>query len=127
MRFGRPFRAVSLCVPLPGPKPWAVLCPPFGRLEQARENVQTPEGCRDCRPGASLWNNVAQLLRTLQNRLAAWLSADPPIRRPADTSPPAVRLFFFFAEEKNGTAQRPSSHMNDSKFYLIKALSSAHK
>src|SRR5438270_11537408 len=42
MRFGRPFRAVSLCVPLPGPKPWAVLCPPFGRLEQARENVQTP-------------------------------------------------------------------------------------
>src|SRR5437868_6508186 len=49
MRFGRPFRAVSLCVPLPGPKPWAVLCPPFGRLEQARENVQTPCAGGDAR------------------------------------------------------------------------------
>src|ERR1700751_1899644 len=41
-RFGRPFRAISLCVALPGLKPWAVLCSPFGRLEHAQENVQTP-------------------------------------------------------------------------------------
>ena len=31
-RFGRPFRAISLCVSFPGLKPWAILCSPFGRL-----------------------------------------------------------------------------------------------
>ena len=42
MPFGRPFRAISLCVSFPGLKPWAVFCSPVGRLELAQENVQTP-------------------------------------------------------------------------------------
>src|SRR5207302_6011610 len=37
MRFGRPFRAISLCVSIPGLKPWAVFYAPFGRLEHTRE------------------------------------------------------------------------------------------
>ena len=41
MRFGRPFRAISLCVSIPGLKPWAVFYAPFGRLEHTREKVQT--------------------------------------------------------------------------------------
>ena len=41
MPFGRPFRAISLCVSFPGLKPWAVFCSPVGRLELAQENVQT--------------------------------------------------------------------------------------
>ena len=40
MPFGRPFRAISLCVSFPGLKPWAVFCSPVGRLELAQENVQ---------------------------------------------------------------------------------------
>jgi hypothetical protein len=32
-RFGRPFRAMSLCVSFPGLKPWAVFFSPFGRFE----------------------------------------------------------------------------------------------
>ena len=51
MPFGRPFRAISLCVSFPGLKPWAVFCSPVGRLELAQENVQTPgpEGPRKLR------------------------------------------------------------------------------
>ena len=51
MPFGRPFRAISLCVSFPGRKPWAVFCSPVGRLELAQENVQTPgpEGPRKLR------------------------------------------------------------------------------
>ena len=53
MPFGRPFRAISLCVSFPGLKPWAVFCSPVGRLEFAQENVRTPgpEGPRQVRPG----------------------------------------------------------------------------
>ena len=47
MPFGRPFRAISLCLSFPGLKPWAVFCSPIGRLELAQENVQTPESRRD--------------------------------------------------------------------------------
>jgi len=35
------FRAISLCVSFPGPKPWAVLCSPFRRLKHAQEHLQT--------------------------------------------------------------------------------------
>ena len=48
MPFGRPFRAISLCVSFPGLKPWAVSVSPVGRLELAQENVQTPEALRAC-------------------------------------------------------------------------------
>jgi hypothetical protein len=41
MRFGRPFRAISLGMSIPGLKPWAVFYAPFGRLEHTREKVQT--------------------------------------------------------------------------------------
>src|SRR5438105_567055 len=68
MRFGRPFRAVSLCVPLPGPKPWAVLCPPFGRLEQARENVQTPYRYRRVRCTENVLKFAHEIQRNGSNR-----------------------------------------------------------
>ena len=53
MPFGRPFRAISLCVSFPGLKPWAVFCSPVGRLELAQENVQTPgpERTKKASPG----------------------------------------------------------------------------
>jgi hypothetical protein len=47
MPFGRPFRAISLCVSFPGLKPWAVFCSPVGRLEYAQKNVQTPAESRE--------------------------------------------------------------------------------
>ena len=54
MPFGRPFRAISLCVSFPGLKPWAVFCSPVGRLELAQENVQLQRhfvpGYDRCRP-----------------------------------------------------------------------------
>ena len=49
MPFGRPFRAISLCVSFPGLKPWAVFCSPVGRLELAQENVQTSGPLRAAR------------------------------------------------------------------------------
>ena len=51
LQFGRPFRAISLCLSFPGMKPWAVFCSPVGRLEFAQENVRTPgpEGPRQVR------------------------------------------------------------------------------
>ena len=54
MPFGRPFRAISLCVSFPGLKPWAVFCSPVGRLELAQENVQTPGGKPRAQPRAEL-------------------------------------------------------------------------
>src|SRR5580700_5088741 len=53
MPFGRPFRAISLCVSFPGLKPWAVFCSPVGRLELAQENVQTPEASRLTQAGSN--------------------------------------------------------------------------
>ena len=47
MPFGRPFRAISLCVSFPGLKPWGIFCSPVGRLELAQENVQTLVSLRD--------------------------------------------------------------------------------
>ena len=57
MPFGRPFRAISLCVSFPGLKPWAVFCSPVGRLELAQENVQ------NCSPGTSCLATIVLSLR----------------------------------------------------------------
>ena len=63
MPFGRPFRAISLCVSFPGLKPWAVFCSPVGRLELAQENVQTPEARSACMCLASCPNLLVVVLR----------------------------------------------------------------
>ena len=68
-RFGRPFRAISLCVWFPGLKPWAILCSPFGRWR----NVQTPV------PGLKPWAVLFSPFGPCQMSKLHWVSfAMPP-------------------------------------------------
>ena len=45
MPFGRPFRAISLCVSFPGLKPWAVLFSPFGRPKMSKPAGSMVRSC----------------------------------------------------------------------------------
>ena len=80
MPFGRPFRAISLCVSFPGLKPWAVFCSPVGRLELAQENVQTPGGKPRAQPRAESYNSSGA--KTQPGSSTATFSKCPNCRTP---------------------------------------------
>ena len=84
MPFGRPFRAISLCVSFPGLKPWAVFCSPVGRLELAQENVQTPGPFGPfCQHRSSVRTRITFKISNHQPRIRRRAPASPvPDRQP---------------------------------------------